>query len=273
MEHTTLSATTLHAPTEPTALIVLVPGLGTDVASTWARTAAHLVDGSAAAGPQVIGVDLPGHGLSAPWTDAPAEPTMADLGDLLVEAVVEHQARHSGMAEVPVTAAGTSLAGGLMLQLGIDHADRFAHLVVVGGAPRFGEPQTWIDRAETIRASGTASLAEGSADKWFTEDFRREDPHVVEAVLDSLRAADDASYAALCSVQSRFDLRERLSEVGVPVLAVAGEHDPVAPPEQAEIIAAGVPRGSATTVPGVAHQIPTQKPTETAELLRGFRQG
>lgn len=272
MEHTTLSTTTLHAPSEPTALIVLVPGLGTDVASTWAHTAAHLVDAGAAAGPQVIGVDLPGHGLSAPWTDAPAEPTMTDLGDLLVEAVVEHRARHPELTELPVSAAGTSLAGGLMLQLGIDHADRFVRLIVVGGAPRFGEPQTWIDRAETIRASGTAALAEGSAGKWFTEDFRREHAHVVEAVLDSLRAADDASYATLCSVQSRFDLRERLSEVAVPVLAVAGEHDPVAPPEQAETIAAGVPQGSATTVADVAHQIPTQKPAETAELLRGFLQ-
>ncbi|MDS2173876.1 alpha/beta fold hydrolase [Nesterenkonia sp. CL21] len=257
-----LEATSLRETENPRLLLVLVPGLGTDVASTWRAAAAHLPEDVWA-----VGLDLPGHGRSAPWTDAPATPSMPQLARAVVDAVQRLRSTHPRLEHSPLRVAGTSLAGGLTLQLAAEHGAVVDSATVFGGLPRFGTAEAWRDRARQVLDDGTEALTEGSMPRWFSPAFRASAPEAVHAVMASLRAADDSSYAALCTVLSGFDLRKELPAISTPVHLVAGELDPVAPPEEIRAAAEAIPGARLTVVDGVAHQIAVERPQKAAELL------
>lgn len=257
-----LEATPLRVAEHPRMLLVLIPGLGTDVDSAWAEAAALLP-----ADLWAVGLDLPGHGRSAPWTDAPAAPSMPLLARAVVDAVTRLRGSHPQLEGVPVRVAGTSLAGGLALELASAPGEVVDSAVVVGGLPRFGTAQGWRDRARQVLDDGTAALVEGTLPRWFSAEFRTAAPETVKQVMAALRAADDSSYAALCTVLSGFDAHGRLARIHLPVHLVAGERDPVAPVEEMRTAAEQIPKARLTVIDGVAHQIAVERPHRVAELL------
>ncbi|GAA1187979.1 alpha/beta fold hydrolase [Nesterenkonia xinjiangensis] len=257
-----LTTTTLRTCEDPHRLLILVPGLGTDVASTWAHVSPKLAPGVLA-----VGLDLPGHGLSAPWTDAPKAPTMRLLAEAVVDSLERLREQRPSLRGIPARLAGTSLSGGLALELAAFHSDALEATAVIGGLPRFGTAELWQQRAQQVLDDGTAALVEPTLGRWFSPGFRTAAPEAVEAVMASLRAADNASYAVLCSVLSRFDLRTQLSEIRTPVHLVAGELDEVAAPALLREVAETVPDAEFTMVEGVAHQIAVERPRQIAALL------
>ncbi|GAA1623679.1 4-carboxymuconolactone decarboxylase [Actinoplanes couchii] len=108
----------------------------------------------------------------------------------------------------------------------------------------------WASSASASRASAKAA-AEAPA----------------EALLDALRAADPESYARACEALAEFDVRDRLAEIAVPVLAVAGAHDRPTPPDSLRAIADGVLNGRLVVLDGVAHLAPAENPEVVAFLL------
>lgn len=260
-----LTVTDLQAPADPTRLVVLTPGLGTDLASTWASVVPELPKSW-----RVIGVDLPGHGESAPWTDAPLEPLMSDLACSVVEAVLRTMDEQPHLRGLPVHFAGISLAGGLALQLAQDHSATFTSVACVCSGPRFGTPEAWLERAEIVRLRGTAELREGSLSRWFSAETLIERPEEVDAMLRSLTETDEESYALLCEVLADFDLSEHLETLGSPVLVLSGAQDSVSPPEAGRLVSEAVLGARQHVIPGVAHQAPMEAPEEVADQLRAF---
>ncbi|WP_188685704.1 alpha/beta hydrolase [Nesterenkonia cremea] len=156
-----LAVTVLRAPAEPARVVALMPGLGTAVSGTWDTTAEHL-----AADSHVIALDLPGHGRSPAWDAAGEAPSMEWLARA-TDATIEAELEEAGLNGLPLHFAGISLAGGLALQLALDHAGRFSSTAVICSAAAIGQPSAWTQRAEAVRSDGTASLAEGAASRWF----------------------------------------------------------------------------------------------------------
>ena len=72
----------------------------------------------------------------------------------------------------------------------------------------------------------------------------------------------------MCGALAGFDVRDRLAEIGVPVLAVAGSHDVATPPDSLRAIADGVQVGRYVELDGVAHLAPAEAPEAVAALLR-----
>ncbi|MGY4718998.1 alpha/beta fold hydrolase [Naumannella huperziae] len=236
-------------------LLVLGPSLGTSAATLWepaARVLAERFD--------VVAWDLPGHGTSRPATGF----SMADLADG-VEALAARAREVRGDPGAPYWYAGDSVGGCVGLQLAI--TGRLAGLAAIATGARVGDPAGWADRAAQVRASGTASMVEGSAQRWFGPGFADREPGVADALLTALRDVDDESYAAVCEALGGFDVRDRLSEIDVPVLAVAGEADAAVGAEQLELITERVRRGTLATLPGVGHLPPAEAPERTAELI------
>jgi 3-oxoadipate enol-lactonase/4-carboxymuconolactone decarboxylase len=71
----------------------------------------------------------------------------------------------------------------------------------------------------------------------------------------------------VCEALAAHDVRDRLSQMHVPVLAIAGAADIVTPPALAEEVASGVPDGRAVVVEGAAHLAPAERPEAVAGLL------
>ncbi|MCY0905915.1 alpha/beta fold hydrolase [Arthrobacter sp. H14-L1] len=218
----------------------------------------------------VVAWDLPGHGVS-PVAQAPF--TVAGLADAVV-ALVDTIAPGSMFHY-----AGVSLGGAVGLQLGIEHGERLHSLSVQCSGAKIGTPEAWAERAETVRGLGTPVLIQGSAQRWFAQGSMDRDPALASRLLHALRDADRFSYAFCCEALAAFDVREELGVISVPVLAVAGEEDEVAPPEMArhyvEAINSSVSRTNAPSghgayavaLPHVAHLAPAEAPAEVAELL------
>ena len=63
-------------------------------------------------------------------------------------------------------------------------------------------------------------------------------------------------------------MRDRLGEIAVPLLAVAGAHDVATPPDKLREIASGVRSGRYVELADVAHLAPAEAPEIVADLVR-----
>ncbi len=230
-------------------VLVVGPSLGTAVEPLWGPCAVLLSERY-----RVIGWDLPGHGRS-PGHVQPF--TVADLAQSLLAAWPAERARY----------AGVSVGGATGLELALRGAGSVIGVAVLCSGAQIGTPDGWQDRAELVRRSGISVMIDGSRQRWFAPFSARDLPDTVAALLNSLRDTDPESYARVCEALGRYDVRARLAEIDVPVLAVAGTHDEVCPPWRAQEIADGVRLGRAVSVPGAAHLAPAEQPRAVADLL------
>ncbi|MET2010685.1 alpha/beta fold hydrolase [Microbacterium chocolatum] len=235
-------------------LVVLGPSLGTS-AILWEDVVPQL-----AVRHRVTAWDLPGHGSSAP-ADAPF--SVADLADAVAEGI-------HALAEGPAAYAGVSLGGAVGLELGLRHPDLVDRLAIVASGAQLGDPAAWHERAATVRAQSTSALIIPSAQRWFAPGSVERRPDLSGRLLHALRDADAESYARCCEALADFDVRARLSELRMPVLALWGEHDAVAPEAKAREIADAAVRGRARRIADVAHLPPAEDPTATVAALSAF---
>jgi 3-oxoadipate enol-lactonase len=255
-----ITLTQLRRPQRPRGLLVVGPSLGTAVEPLWAACVAELPDELG-----VVGWDLPGHGASA----AHDEPfSVQDLAS----AVVDATQRVRSAAAAPVAYAGVSLGGAVALALARDHADAFAGVVSIASGAKIGDTDGWHERADLVRREGTEVMVEGSAKRWFAPGFIEREPARATELLTSLEHADSASYARCCEALAAFDVRDDLGGVAVPVLALAGECDAVAPPPMSELVA-DRSGGSCGVIAGAAHLPPAEQPKTTARRLADFLDG
>jgi 3-oxoadipate enol-lactonase/4-carboxymuconolactone decarboxylase len=249
-----LSATVLaDAPGRP--LLLLGPSVGTSAETLWARCASRMRGDF-----HIVGWDLPGHGRSAPATSGY---TMADLARAAL-AVADEQRPGE-----PFHYAGDSIGGAVGLQLLLDAPDRVAKAALLCTGAKIGEPSAWHDRAALVRAEGTESVVAGSIERWFAPGFLERRPQAAGALLAALRATDPESYAYACEALALFDVREELSRIEQPVLAVAGAHDKPTPVAGLRLIADEVLDGRLVVLDDVAHLAPAELPDGVATLLDG----
>jgi len=232
-------------------LLLLGPSLGTTAATLWSEAAARLSEHV-----RVVGWDLPGHGRGGI-----AEPfTMAELAAGVLALADEFTAETFHYA-------GDSVGGCVGLQLLLDAPHRVASATLLCTAAAIGTPDTWRARAAAVRSAGTEAALAGAAQRWFSEGFPERQPHVSAALLRALRDTDPESYAQICDALAGFDVTDRLHEIEVPVLAVAGSDDLPTPPESLRRIASDVKDGRFVVLDGVGHLAPAEAPAEVAKLI------
>jgi len=234
------------------ALVVLGPSLGT-TAALWDDVAADL-----ASELRVLRFDLPGHG------ESPAATEPFSIGEL-ADAVVDLVDSIGGGA---FAYAGVSAGGAVGLELALRYPERVSTLAALCAAARIGSAEGWAERAERVRASGTASLVSLSAGRWFAPGYLDANPQAGGAELSRLVEVDDESYALCCEALAAFDVREAVRGITVPTLIVAGEFDVATPPEQLEALAAAIPDAAYVLLRGVAHLPARESPREVGALIR-----
>lgn len=233
--------------------LVVGPSLGTTVATLWSPVARRLADSY-----HIIGWDLPGHGASPP----PREPfTIGELAAGVIHWVDET------IGAVSFTYAGVSVAGAAGLQLLLDQRRRLVAAALLCTGAQIGTSADWKSRALTVRRAGTGALREQSAQRWFAPTFPNRDPVCARTLLDDLEGVDDEGYAQTCAALAEFDVRARLTEIGTPVLAVAGANDVVTRVDSLRFISANVRCGQFAEVADAGHLVPVEQPDQIASLL------
>ncbi|MFI0235604.1 3-oxoadipate enol-lactonase [Streptomyces sp. NPDC016845] len=228
--------------------LLLGPSLGTSLA-LWDQVAPELSSGH-----RVVRWDLPGHGRSDPGL-IEAGATVGDIAGLVL-------ALADSLGIERFAYAGVSLGGAVGMWLAVRHPERVSSLAVLCSSAHFGGAGAWQERAALVRKEGTGGVAESAPARWFTPGFG-----VARLVRDN-READPAAYAACCDALAAFDLRDRLADISVPTLVVAGREDPATPPAHAREIADAVPGAGLVELAGASHLAVAERPEAVVGLLR-----
>ena len=245
-------------------LLVLGPSLGTSSTALWSLAAARLAEHH-----HLVAWDLPGHGRNR---TVGARFTLAELaaGVLdLIEGVLVDRAEPGGSFGY----AGDSVGGAVGLQLLLDHPGRISAAVLLCTGAKIGDAAGWRERAAKVRLSGTPVMVSTSAERWFADGFLSRHPEVATGLLHALQDADREGYAQVCDALAEFDVRRRLGEIEVPVLAVAGAEDVTTPPELLADIASQVQHGRLVVLDQVAHLAAAEAPDLIAQLVEEHLSG
>jgi 3-oxoadipate enol-lactonase/4-carboxymuconolactone decarboxylase len=239
-------------------LLLLGPSLGTSVSTLWAGCLGRL-----GAQFHVVGWDLPGHGRNREVGDSF---TLAELAEgvlALADGVLAQREEPGGS----FCYAGDSVGGAVGLQLLLDAPGRVRRAALVCTGAKIGDPGSWAERAARVRASGTPVMVTSSAERWFGPGFLDRHPDVGAGLLHSLQDADREGYAQVCDALATFDVRDRLGEITVGVLAIAGAVDPSTPPASLEQLVNAIPGSRLVVLDGVAHLAPAERPDAVSRLL------
>lgn len=248
------------APHQP--LLVVGPSLGTTVDRLWGPVAESL------AGWHVVGWDLPGHGHSPEADRLAGDFELSDLATAVLAGVADLAGPDATFAW-----AGDSVGGAVGLLMALDRPERVSRIAVLCSAAVFGTPEAWLERAALVRAEGMAPMVASSPARWFGTTIRESADERIPPLLADLGEVDPQGYAQVCEALARYDVRDRLTTLQPPLLAVAGADDVATPRASLAEISEAVPDGRLEVLPGVGHLAPYEDPGGTAALLRAFLAG
>ena len=208
---------------------------------------------------RIIRYDTRGHGESNATT---GPYTIDSLG---LDAVAILDAAGASRAHV----CGLSLGGLTAMWLGVHRPERVHSLILSSTAARIGNTMMWEERIAQVRASGVASLADAAMARWFTAGFRSSHPDVVALYHRALADTPAEGYAGCCAAIRDADLRDQITAIDVPALVIAGHHDPVTPPADAEDIRSRI-RGARVSLLDAAHIANVERAEAFNDLVSGF---
>lgn len=233
--------------------VLLIHGVGGD-AGNWDPIATRLRTRF-----DVMAMDLRGHGGS----DLIRGPV--DVDDFARDAVQVLDDAGVGRCGV----AGFSLGGAVALALALHFPERVDKLALIGTVcGRSPQQQARaLERVEYLRQHGTAALAEGNRERWFSDAFRRANPDVVDRRVAQVSASDTESYLRAFTIFCTAEFADRLHEIRAPTLVVTGEHDVAATPEMARAMGERIAGAQVHVLPKLHHSVLIEAPAQVAALL------
>lgn len=170
-----------------------------------------------------IRLELPGHGAWAADQDAPpisvarmASEALATMDELGLETV---------------SWCGLSIGAMVGMHLGSEHPERITRLVLCCTSAHFPDRTMWCERATAVAAHGPERLDEHIVARWFTPEWAAANPATVRRARRWVAQASDAAYVACCKALAGCNHLDRLSDITVPTMLIAGSADPVTPAE------------------------------------------
>ena len=173
---------------------------------------------------------------------------------------------------------GVSMGGLISQMLALDHPDRVRKVVL--GCTTHGGRHAVRPTQEVMRAQGRATdptvPVETAVRNWvpimFSERFMGEEPDRLEAFIRFSIQNWPTPEGAVGQTRalSVFNARRRLGEIRCPVLAITGSEDRMMPPENARLLAEGIPGAVHYVVDGAGHGFFFEKPEEVNRVLIEF---
>jgi 3-oxoadipate enol-lactonase len=240
----------LEGPTDAP-ILVLSSSLGTDL-GLWSRNTPHWADSY-----RLLRYDHRGHGGSEL---PPGAFGVEDLGRDLLRLFDRLGIERASFC-------GLSLGGAVGQWLAVNEPGRVDRLVLACTAARFGEPEGWLERAQTVRADGLGAIADAVVGRWFTPAFVEREPELVDVFRQRLLAMSAAAYAAACEALAEWDYRERVAAIRTPTLVIAGADDPSRPPADAELLADRIPDARLVILQRAAHLANVEQPDAFAAAV------
>ena len=210
----------------------------------------------------VVALDLPGHGLSAPLT---GPLSFARLAAVVARVIDE-------LAAGPVHLVGLSFGSMVAQAVALARPQAVRSLVLIGAAGTFAEPVRGLlrERAQFARTNGMRALAPLSLARWFTPGFARRRPDVLDRAAKLQYQQDPAYHAALWDIIAELDTLPHLPALALPALVLVGAEDTSTPVAAAQLLATALGTTQLHVVPGASHFTNLEAPAAVNNLLLGF---
>ncbi len=206
---------------------------------------------------RIVRYDHPGHGES-PIPESPV--TIEDLAAGVVELLDLLEIERASFC-------GLSIGGAVVMALALGAPDRVDRLALCCTSARFGEPETWRERAGVVRAGGTTAIAKAVLGRWFTQSFADDRPEIVAGFREMLESIPSDGYAACCEALALWDARGALEGIQAPTVVVAGADDVATPPSDAAFLAESIPGARLAIVEHAAHLANVEQPEALDRVL------
>ena len=111
-------------------------------------------------------------------------------------------------------------------------------------------------------------MVETTLDRWFTPAYRA--TPAAARVRERLLRNDPAAWSATWHAIATFEARDRLGEIAVPALVVAGECDAATPLAAMTALADALPNARLAVVPGAPHMMQIESTDRFNEAVGAF---
>jgi len=172
-------------------------------------------------------------------------------------------------------------AGGVTAALTtLKYPERIKALILVGAAIFKGGPPDWL--APLIRIPQVKRLGHLLIRKYYTNFFEiarklawhdpsKQTEEILAGYRKPMRARDwDRALWEFALAYKSSSLKERLSDIKVPVLVITGEDDRIVPPEASEKIARKIPNAELAVISNTGHLPHEEAPEEFLEVVNNF---
>ncbi|MEO6912537.1 MAG: alpha/beta fold hydrolase [Candidatus Baltobacteraceae bacterium] len=199
--------------------------------------------------PGALAPNLPGH------ASAGAGSSVAEFADFIEEYIRAHD-----LADVVL--CGNSLGGAIALEIGVRRNPAVRALALIGSGSRLKVAPVFLEGLRDTFESTAREIA-----KFL---YANPTPERVDDAWGSMqRVGQDQTLRDFLACNA-FDLTERLGELTLPVLALAGESDLMTPPKYARALADRIAGAQVQILPQAGHLAMVERPADTNEALIRF---
>ena len=236
--------------------VALVHGVG-GVMHNWEGVVARLKDQF-----ELVRFDLRGHGESEKRS-GPYE---------LRDFVEDHCALLDELGWTSAHVVGFSLGGIIAQALAIERPERVGKVALISAIAGRTEAERAKaqERASALAQGGASTHLDWAVDRWFTREFQRAHPEIVEERKRQARSQDPACYAAAFRVLADYDLADDLYKMKQETLVMTGEYDEGSTPRMAQLMAERIAGARLEILPGLKHSVLLEAPELIASRLAAF---
>ncbi|MDD2820440.1 MAG: 3-oxoadipate enol-lactonase [Flavobacterium sp.] len=164
---------------------------------------------------------------------------------------------------------GLSMGGLIGQWLGIHHPKRLFKLILSNTDSKIGTVENWNDRIKTIQNEGMQAIVEGTMERWFTDDFRKNNPNRITEIKSVFAKNNVVGYTNSCAAVRDADFRNDLHKITIETLVITGTEDAVTNVEQAELLVKAIPNASLKILPA-RHLSATELPEIYTQVMIDF---
>ena len=158
---------------------------------------------------------------------------------------------------------GLGLGGAIAQAVAVEHGDKVISLMPCCCRAQMVSDFAilWHGLVEKVKASGVESIVEPTAQRWFSDEFKAANPHVLESVRKMIARTSRDGYLGCAGAFLGLALESSLGKIRVPTHYVSGAEDRLGgPPELMERLSRKVPGARHSSVPKAAHIANIQNP-------------
>jgi pimeloyl-ACP methyl ester carboxylesterase len=117
-------------------------------------------------------------------------------------------------------------------------------------------------------------VAEAMTPRLFSEQTRRENPGLIDAIQRTISQIDPRGIAAASrGMAERADFSAELPRIACPTLVLVGAEDVITPPSEMQAMARAIPHAQFEIIPHAGHLSPLEQPEAVNAAIEKFLQG